>query len=261
MPGYGYSGKPQQTGWGPDRIARAWTELMRRLGYTRFVAQGGDWGAIITDVMATQAPPELLGMHTNMVGVVPADVSTALARNVLGAGGPPPSGLSAEENSTYEQLNFFYTRGIGYAIEMITQPQTLYGIADSPVGLAAWMINHDASSYSDIAGAFAGHPVGNLTRDEVLGNLTFYWLTSTGISAARLYWENTYDFFGVKGVTIPAAVSVFPNEIYKAPRSWAERAYSNLIYFNELDRGCHFAAWQEPALFSSELRAAFRSLR
>jgi pimeloyl-ACP methyl ester carboxylesterase len=261
IPGYGYSGKPRETGWDPARIAGAWTELMKRLGYTRFVAQGGDWGAIITDVMATQAPPELLGMHTNMAGVVPADVSTALARNILGAGGPPPSGLSADESRTYEQLNFFYTKGIGYGIEMITQPQTLYGIADSPVGLAAWMLNHDASSYSDIADAVAGHPVGDLTRDEVLDNLTFYWLTNTAISSTRLYWENTYDFFGVKGVNIPAAVTVFPNEIYKAPRSWAERAYPNLIYFNEVDRGCHFAAWQEPGLFTAELRAAFRSLR
>jgi pimeloyl-ACP methyl ester carboxylesterase len=261
IPGYGYSGKPAEAGWGPDRVARAWTELMRRLGYPRYVAQGGDWGAIITDVMAVQAPRELIGMHTNMAGVVPADVSAALARNVLGAGGPPPSGLSADEQRTYDQLNFFYTKGIGYGIEMITQPQTLYGIADSPVGLAAWMINHDAASYADIAAAFAGHPVGNLTRDEVLDNVTFYWLTNTAISSARLYWENTYDFFGVKGVAIPAAVSVFPNEIYQAPRSWAERAYSNLIYFNEVGRGCHFAAWQEPALFTSELRAAFRSLR
>src|SRR6202453_4831176 len=249
MPGYGYSGKPSATGWGPDRIASAWTELMRRLGYRQFVAQGGDWGAIITDVLAVQAPPELLGMHTNMAGVVPADGSVALAQNGVGAAGPPPSGLSAEENATYEQLNFFYTKGIGYGIEMITQPQTLYAIADSPVALAAWMINHDASSYFDIADAVAGHPVGNLTRDEVLDNLTFYWLTNTGISSIRLYWESPYDFFGVKGVTIPAAVSVFPNEIYKAPRTWAERAYSNLIYFNEVDRGCHFAAWQEPALF------------
>jgi pimeloyl-ACP methyl ester carboxylesterase len=261
LPGYGYSDKPRETGWGPDRIARAWTEVMRRLGYRHFVAQGGDWGAIVTDVMAVQAPPELLGMHTNMAGVVPADVSTALAQNVLGVGGSPPSDLSADESRAYEQLNFFYTKGIGYGIEMITQPQTLYGIADSPVGLAAWMINHDADSYSDIADAFAGHPVGNLTRDEVLDNLTFTWLTNTGISSARLYWENTFDFFGVKGVTIPAAVSVFPKEIYKAPRSWAERAYPNLVYFNELDRGCHFAAWQEPALFTAELRAAFRPLR
>jgi pimeloyl-ACP methyl ester carboxylesterase len=234
---------------------------MKRLGYTRFVAQGGDWGAIVTDVMAAQAPPELLGMHTNMAGVVPPEVSTTLARNVLGAGDPPPAGLSAEESRTYEQLNFFYTKGIGYGIEMITQPQALYGIADSPVGLASWMINHDAGSYQDIADAFAGRPVGNLTRDEILDNITFYWLTNTGISSARLYWENTFDFFGVKNVTIPAAVSVFANEIYRAPRSWAERAYPGLIYFNELDRGCHFAAWQEPALFSAELRAAFRSLR
>ena len=178
-----------------------------------------------------------------------------------GAGGPPPSGLSAEESRTYEQLNFFYTKGIGYGIEMITQPQTLYGIADSPVGLAAWMLNHDAASYSDIADAFAGHPVGNLTRDEVLDNVTFYWLTNTGISSARLYWENTFDFFGVKNVAIPAAVTVFPKEIYRAPRSWAERAYPKLIYFNEVDRGCHFAAWQEPTLFTAEMRAAFRSLR
>src|SRR6201996_1632051 len=261
LPGHGYSGKPSKTGWGPDRIARAWTELMRRLGYTRFVAQGGDWGAIIADVMAVQAPPELLGIHTNMAGIVPADVSAALAQNVLGAGGPPPSGLSAEESATYEQLNFFYTTGLGYGIELITQPQTLYGIADSPVGLAAWMINHDAASYADIADAFAGHPVGNLTRDEILDNVTFYWLTDTGVSSARLYWENTVGFFGVRGVKIPTAVSVFPKEIYKAPRSWAARAYPNLIYFNEVDRGCHFAAWQEPTLFTAELRAAFRSLR
>ncbi|MFI5586205.1 epoxide hydrolase family protein [Amycolatopsis sp. NPDC051758] len=261
LPGYGYSGKPHETGWGPDRVARAWTELMKRLGYTRFVAQGGDWGAIVTDVMAAQAPPELLGMHTNMAGVVPPEVSTTLARNVLGAGDPPPAGMSAEETRTYEQLNSFYTKGLGYGIEMITQPQALYGIVDSPVGLASWMINHDAASYQDIADAFAGHPVGNLTRDEILDNITLYWLTNTGISSARLYWENTFDFFGVKNVTIPAAVSVFAKEIYRAPRSWAERAYPGLMYFNELDRGCHFAAWQEPALFSAELRAAFRSLR
>jgi pimeloyl-ACP methyl ester carboxylesterase len=261
LPGYGYSGKPRETGWGPARIARAWAELMKRLGYTQFVAQGGDWGAIITDVMAAQAPDGLIGMHTNMAGVVPADVSTALARNVLGAGGPPPSGLSAEEMRTYGQLNFFYTKGIGYGIEMITQPQTLYGITDSPVGLAAWMYNHDAASYEDIAAAFAGHPVGNLTRDQVLDNATLYWLTNTGVSSARLYWENTFDFFGVHNVAIPAAVSTFVHEIYMVPRSWAERAYPKLIYFNALDRGNHFAAWQEPALFSSEVRAGFRSLR
>jgi pimeloyl-ACP methyl ester carboxylesterase len=261
MPGYGYSGKPRDTGWGPSRMARAWAELMKRLGYTLYVAQGGDWGAIVTDVMASQAPPGLIGMHTNMPGVVPADVSTALLRNVLGAGGPPPSGLSAEESRTYEQLNFFFTKGAGYGVEMGTQPQTLYGISDSPVGLAAWMINHDAASYQDIADAFAGHPVGNLTRDEVLDNVTFYWFTNTGVSSARLYWENTVGFFDVKNVSIPAAVSVFPHEIYKTPRSWAERAYPHLIYFHEVDRGNHFAAWQEPTLFTSEVRAAFRSLR
>jgi pimeloyl-ACP methyl ester carboxylesterase len=261
MPGYGYSGKPRDTGWGPEHIARAWAELMRRLGYPLYVAQGGDWGAIITDIMASQAPPGLVGMHTNMAGVVPADASTALSQNVLGAGGPPPSGLSAEEGRTYEQLNSFFTKGVGYGVEMGTQPQTLYAIADSPVGLAAWMINHDASSYQDIADAFAGHPVGNLTRDEVLDNITFYWFTNTGVSSARLYWENTVGFFDRKGVSIPAAVSTFAHEIYKVPRSWAERAYPNLIYFHEVDRGNHFAAWQEPELFSSELRAAFRSLR
>jgi len=261
MPGYGYSAKPRDTGWGPTRMARAWAELMNRLGYTLYVAQGGDWGAIVTDVMAAQEPPGLIGMHTNMPGVVPPDVSTALAQNVLGAGDPPPSGLSAEESSTYQQLNDFFTKGVGYGIEMGTQPQTLYGIADSPIGLASWMINHDENSYKDIAKAFMGQPVGNLTRDEVLDNITFYWLTNTGVSSARLYWENTVGFFDAKNVSIPAAVSVFPNEIYKAPRSWAERAYPNLIYFNEVDRGNHFAAWQEPALFAAEVRAAFRSLR
>jgi pimeloyl-ACP methyl ester carboxylesterase len=261
MPGYGYSGKPREVGWGPDRMARAWVELMKRLGYTRFVAQGGDWGAIVTDVMAAQAPPELIGMHTNMPGALPPDVSTALARNVLGAGGPPPSGLSADESRAYEQLNFEYTKGLGYGIELGTQPQTLYAVADSPVGLAAWMINHDAASYQDIADAFAGHPVGDLTRDEVLDNVTFYWLTNTGVSSGRLYWENTYGFWDTKGVSIPAAVTVFPHEIWQAPRSWVERAYPNLIYFNEVDRGNHFAAWQEPTLFAAEVRAGFRSLR
>jgi pimeloyl-ACP methyl ester carboxylesterase len=261
MPGYGFSGKPRDTGWDPVRVARAWAELMKRLGYKRYVAQGGDWGAIVTDVLASQAPPGLIGMHTNMAGVLPPDVSKALAQNVLGAGDPPPSGLSAEESRTYQQLNDFFTMGVGYGIEMGTQPQTLYGISDSPVGLAAWMINHDEGSYKDIADAFAGHPVGNLTRDEVLDNITFYWLTNTGVSSARLYWENKVGFFDVKNVSIPAAVSVFPHEIYKAPRSWAERAYPNLIYFNEVDRGNHFAAWQEPTLFTSEVRSAFQSLR
>jgi pimeloyl-ACP methyl ester carboxylesterase len=261
MAGYGYSGKPRETGWGPVRMARAWAVLMERLGYTRYLAQGGDWGAIVTDLMGAQAPQGLIGMHSNMPGVFPAEAATALSQNVLGAGGPPPPGMSAEESRAYEQLNFFFTKGAGYGIEMGTQPQALYGVADSPVGLATWMINHDAASYQDIAAAFAGHPVGNLTRDEVLNNVTFYWLTNTGVSSGRLYWENTVGFFDVKGVAIPVGVTVFPHELYQAPRSWAERAYPNLIYFNEVDRGNHFAAWQEPTLFAAEVRAAFRSLR
>jgi pimeloyl-ACP methyl ester carboxylesterase len=261
MPDYGFSGKPRDLGWGPVRIAAAWDVLMKRLGYTGYVAQGGDWGAIVTDMMGVQAPAGLLGIHSNMAGVVPPDVSTALAQNALGAGPPPPAGLSDEESATYEQLNFFFAKGVGYGVQMGTRPQTMYGLADSPVALAAWMINHDASSYADIADAFAGHPVGSLTRDEILDNITLTWLTNTGVSSARLYWENTVGFFDVKGVSVPAAVSTFAHEIYKVPRSWAERAYPNLMYFNEVDRGNHFAAWQEPTLFTTELRAAFRSLR
>jgi pimeloyl-ACP methyl ester carboxylesterase len=261
IPGYGYSGKPRELGWGPDRVARAWDTLMKRLGYQRYVAQGGDWGAIITDLLGVQAPAGLAGIHSNMAGVVPPQIWLSLVRNVFGAGDPPPPGLSDEESRTLDQLNYFFTTGVGYGVQMGTRPQTMYGLADSPVTLASWMINHDASSYADIADAFAGHPVGGLTRDEILDNVTFTWLTNTGVSSARLYWENKFGFFDAKGVSVPAAVSVFPNEIYKAPRSWAEKAYPKLMYFNELDRGNHFAAWQEPALFSAELRAAFRSLR
>jgi pimeloyl-ACP methyl ester carboxylesterase len=256
MPGYGFSGKPTATGWDPVHIAGAWIALMRRLGYTRFVAQGGDWGAVVTDVMGAKAPPELLGIHSNMPATIPPEVSKALA-----SGGPAPSGLSAEESRAWEQLKFFYTTGIGYATEMGLRPQTSYGLADSPVALAAWMLDHDAHSYEDIARAFEGDPVGNLTRDEVLDNITLTWVTNTGVSSGRLYWENKLGFFDVKGVSVPAAVSVFPRELYQAPRSWTEQAYPHLIYFNEVGKGNHFAAWQEPNLFTTEVRGAFRSLR
>jgi pimeloyl-ACP methyl ester carboxylesterase len=261
LPGYGFSGKPTGTGWDPVHIADAWITLMKRLGYARFVAQGGDWGAQITDVMGAKAPPELLGIHSNMPGTVPPEISKILASHVLGAGDPPPSGLSPDEQRAYDRLNFLFTKGLGYSQEMGLRPQTLYGLADSPVALAAWMLDHDALSLEDIAAAFDGQPVGNLTRDEVLDNITFTWVTNTGISSGRLYWENTLGFFDIKGTTVPAAVSVFPRELYQAPRTWSEQAYPNLIYFNEVDEGNHFAAWQEPEIFTNELRAAFKSLR
>ncbi len=261
MPGYGYSEKPTETGWGPVRIAEAWIQLMHRLGYNRYVAQGGDWGAQITDVMGAIAPRELIAIHSSMPGTVPPDISKALTSNVFGTGDPQPTGLSADEQRAYDRLSFLYTKGIGYALEMGFRPQTLYGLADSPVALAAWMLDHDALSYEDIAAAFGGRHVGALTRDEILDNITMTWVTNTGVSSGRLYWENTLGFFDVKGTTVPTAVTVFPRELYRAPRSWTEAAYPNLIYFNEVNRGNHFAAWQEPELFVSELRSAFKSLR
>jgi len=256
MPGYGYSGKPTTTGWGPARIARAWTVLMKRLGYTRFVAQGGDWGAVVVDLMAAQAPPELLGIHTNMPGTVPPDVSKAIA-----SGGPAPSGLSDEERLAYETLRVFSTKSVAYALEMGLRPQTLYGIADSPIGLAGWILDHDPRSLELISRSFDGFPEG-LTRDDVLDNITLFWLTNTGISASRLYWEfPNLPFFDVKNVSIPVAVSVFPDELYQAPQSWAERAYPKLVHYNKLDKGGHFAAWEQPQVFSQEVRDGLRSLR
>jgi pimeloyl-ACP methyl ester carboxylesterase len=257
LPGYGFSGKPATAGWGPERVASAWTALMKRLGYTRFVASGGDWGALITDLMGVQASPELLGIHTNMAGAVPAHVAAAIQ-----SGGPAPSGLTDEETRSFERLRFFFATDVGYAQEMGTHPQALYGIADSPVALAAWMIDHDATSMERILRAFDGNQDGfGLTRDDVLDNITFYWLTNTGVSSGRIYWENKLGFFDVKGVSIPVAVSVFPDEIYTVSRSWAEQAYPKLIHYNKVDRGGHFAAWEEPDLFVSEVRAGFRSLR
>jgi len=258
MPGYGYSGKPTTTGWDPVHIARAWTVLMKRLGYAKFVAQGGDWGAIITELMGVQAPPGLLGIHTNMANVIPVDIDKAAF-----AGAPAPAGFSADEKLAYERLSFVYAKGIGYGFQMGLRPQTLYGIADSPVGLAAYFLDHDARSYELIARVFNGQAEG-LTRDDILDNITITWLTNTALSGARLYWENKgASFFAVKGVgvAIPVAVSVFPDELYPAPRSWAERAYPKLIHYNKLDKGGHFAAWEQPQLFSEEIRAAFKSFR
>jgi pimeloyl-ACP methyl ester carboxylesterase len=236
-------------------IARAWTVLMKRLGYTRFVAQGGDWGGVVVDEMGVQAPPELISIHTNFPRVVPPDIDKAAQ-----SGAPAPSGLSDEERLAYERLKFVYAKGIGYAYQLGLRPQTLYGIADSPVGLAAYLLDHDALSYELIARAFAGQP-GGLTRDDVLDNITLFWLTNTAVSSGRLYWENKLPFFGPANVSIPVAMNAFPDEPFQAPRSWVERAYPKLIHYNKLDKGGHFAAWEEPELFSTEIRTAFRSLR
>jgi pimeloyl-ACP methyl ester carboxylesterase len=257
MPGYGYSGRPTTTGWDVPHIARAWVVLMKRLGYTKFVAQGGDWGAVVVDMMGVLAPPELLGIHTNMPGIFPVDIDQAAF-----SGAAAPSGLSADEKVAYERLQFVYQKGIGYGFQMGLRPQTLYGIVDSPVGLAAYFLDHDARSYELISRVFAGESAG-LTRDDILDNITITWLTNTALSGARLYWENwgKLGFFNAKGVSIPVAVSVFPDELYPAPRSWAERAYPKLIHYNTLDKGGHFAAWEQPQLLSEEIRVGFRSLR
>jgi len=255
LPGHGFSGKPTELGWDPIRIARAWIVLMRRLGYDRYVAQGGDWGNAVTEQMALLKPAGLVGIHTNMPATIPDDIAKALS-----SGGPAPSGLSADERSAYEQVDFFYKNGLGYAQEMNHRPQTLYALEDSPVGLAAWMLDHDARSYALITRVFAGRSEG-LTRTDILDNISLYWLTNTGVSSARLYWESKLPFFAPKGVAIPVGVSAFPDEIYTAPRSWAERAYAKLVHYGRLSKGGHFAAWEQPQVFSAELRATFKSLR
>jgi pimeloyl-ACP methyl ester carboxylesterase len=254
MAGYGFSGKPTTTGWDTPRMARAWTVLMKRLGYTRYVAQGGDWGSLVTEQMGVLAPPELLGIHVNLPSAIPAEIFQGLQ-----SGSPPPS-LAADERRAFDRLAFFLTHGLSYAQQMANHPQTLYGIADSPIGLAAWFLDHDLLSYELIARVFDGQHEG-LTRDDVLDNITIAWLTNTGISGARLYRENKLALFAPMGVKIPIAVSAFPDEIYQLPRSWAERAYPKLIHYNKVAKGGHFAAWEQPKILVDELRAGLKSLR
>jgi len=258
MPGYGFSGKPTTLGWNPQRIARAWVELMKRLGYTKYVAAGGDWGALVTEWMGVQAPTELIGIHTNMPGILTPDIAKGIV-----TGAPAPPGLSAEEKNVYDTLKVFFAKSVGYGIEMGNRPQTLYGIVDSPIGLAGWLIDHDPASLELISRSFDGVPEG-LSPDDVLDNVTLFWLTNTGISSSRLYWElfqRGQGFFDVRNVSIPVAVSVFPDELYQAPRSWAEAAFPKLIYYNKVAKGGHFAAWEQPQLYSQEIRAGFRPLR
>jgi pimeloyl-ACP methyl ester carboxylesterase len=255
MPGYGFSGKPTEKGWGPDHIARAWGELMNRLGYEKYVATGGDWGGQIVDLMGAQKVPGLIGIHTNFPGAVRSDVAAAVQ-----SGAPKPSGLDDEETRLYDKLKEFFTTDVYYAYEMATHPQTLYGIADSPVGLAAWILDHDATSLALITRVFDGQTEG-LTRDDILDNITLYWLTNTGVSSGRLYAENKFGFFDRKGVSIPVAVSIFPDELYEVPKSWAEQAYPKLIHYNKLPKGGHFAAWEQPESLVSEIREGLSSLR
>jgi len=255
MPGYGFSGKPDTTGWGPEKIAQAWITLMRRLGYKKFAAQGGDWGAVVTDMMGVQAPPELVGIHTNMPGVFSPEIDRAAL-----SGAPTPAGLSADEKHAYDHLSYVYTKGIGYAFQLGLRPQSMVALADSPIGLATYFLDHDARSLELIARSFDGGSEG-LTPDDVLDNITLTWLTNTGVSSGRLYWENKLSFVSIKGVKVPTAVSAYPDELYQAPRSWSEQAYPKLIHYNRMEKGGHFAAWEQPESLSEEIRVGLRSLR